>query len=86
MIPEAVYLLCAATSITCATLLLRGYRASRTRLLFWATLCFLGLALNNILLFVDLIMLPDIDLFWWRTLPALLGITILLYGLIWEFR
>lgn len=86
MIAEAVYLLCAATSITCATLLLRGYRASRTRLLFWATLCFLGLALNNILLFVDLIMLPDIDLFWWRTLPALLGIAILLYGLIWEFR
>lgn len=83
---ELVYLLCAATSIMCAVLLLRGYRASRTRLLFWASLCFLGLALNNILLFVDLILLPDIELFWWRTAPALVGMMILLFGLIWEIR
>ena len=83
---ELVYLLCAATSIMCAMLLLRGYRASRTRLLFWAGLCFLGLALNNILLFVDLIVLTDIDLFWWRTAPALVGMMILLLGLIWEIR
>jgi hypothetical protein len=83
---ELVYLLCAATSIMCAVLLLRGYRASRTRLLFWASLCFLGLALNNILLFVDLIVLPDIELFWWRTAPALVGMMILLFGLIWEIR
>jgi len=83
---ELVYVLCAATSIMCAVLLLRGYRASRTRLLFWASLCFVGLALNNILLFVDLIELPDIDLFWWRTAPALVGMMLLLFGLIWEIR
>jgi uncharacterized protein DUF5985 len=83
---ELVYLLCAATSVVCAVLLLRGYLASRTRLLFWASICFLGLAINNILLFVDLIVLTDIDLFWWRTLPALLGMLVLLFGLIWEFR
>lgn len=83
---ELVYLLCAATSIMCAALLLRGYRASRTRLLFWASLCFVGQALNNILLFVDLIVLPDIDLFWWRTAAALGGMMVLLFGLIWEVR
>jgi hypothetical protein len=83
---EAVYLLCAATSVGCAVLLFKGYRSSRTRLLFWASLCFLGLAINNVMLFIDLILLPDIDLFWWRTTPALAGMLILLYGVIWESR
>lgn len=83
---EAVYLLCAATSIVCAVLLLRGYRISKTKLLFWAGLCFLGLAINNVILFVDLIILPEIDLFAWRTVPAVAGMVILLYGLIWESR
>jgi hypothetical protein len=85
-VAEAVYLLCAATSILCGALLLRGYHTSKTRLLFWAALCFLGLAINNVMLFIDLIVLPDINLFWWRTLPALCGMSILLYGLIWESR
>lgn len=83
---EMVYLLCAATSIVCAVLLFRGYRLSRTRLLFWASLCFVGLAINNVGLFIDLIVLPEIDLFWWRTVPALGGMLILLYGLISESR
>ena len=83
---EAVYALCALTSIACAVLLLRGYRATRTRLLFWSALCFLGLALNNVLLFVDLVLLPSVDLFAWRTAPALAGMAILLYGLILDSR
>jgi hypothetical protein len=85
-VAEAVYLLCAATSIVCGVLLLRGYQISKTRLLFWASLCFLGLAINNVILFVDLIILPEIDLFAWRTVPAVAGMVILLYGLIWESR
>lgn len=83
---EIVYILCALTSTVCAVLLFRGYRDSRARLLFWASLCFVGLAINNVFLFVDLIVLPQIDLFWWRTLPAVAGMTVLLYGLIWESR
>ena len=83
---EVVYLLCAATSIGCAVLLFRGYRASRTRLLFWASCCFLGLAINNVMLFIDLVLLPDIDLFWYRTVPALVAMLLLLYGVIWESR
>ena len=83
---EAVYLLCAATSIVCGVLLLRGYHVSGTRLLFWASLCFLGLAINNVILFIDLIVLPEIDLFWWRTAPAVAGMLVLMYGLIAESR
>jgi hypothetical protein len=83
---ETVYALCASTSILCAVLLFRGYRATRTRLLFWSSLCFAGLALNNVLLFVDLILVPNIDLFFWRAAAALAGMSILLYGLIWESR
>lgn len=86
MVAELVYALCAATGLLCAVLLLRGYRASRTKLLFWASLCFAGLALNNVLLFIDLILLPQIDLFVWRSVAALAGMSVLLYGLIWESK
>ena len=81
---ELIYALCAVTSILCAILLLRGYLSSRMRMLFWASLCFTGFALNNVLLFVDLILLPHVDLFLWRTLPALAGVTLFIYGLVWE--
>jgi hypothetical protein len=83
---ELVYLLCAATSFVCAALLLRSYLRSRARLLFWSTLCFFGLAINNILLFVDLAMVPDLDLSLWRSGVALAGIMLLLVGLVWEPR
>lgn len=81
---EFVYSLCALTAIACAVLLLRGYRRSRTRLLFWSALCFAGLALNNVLLLVDLYVVPDMDLFVARTSVALLAMMVLLYGLIWD--
>jgi Family of unknown function (DUF5985) len=85
----AVYILCALTSILCAILLLRGYRATRTRLLFWASLCFVLLALNNVILYVDLVVLPassPIDLFWYRNAAALAGMMVLVFGLVWESR
>ena len=80
----AVYALCALTAIACAVLLAQSFARTRARLLFWAALCFTGLALNNILLFVDKVIAPDVDLSVWRTLPAFLGVTALVYGLIWE--
>jgi hypothetical protein len=79
-----VYALCAFTSIGCSFLLLRGYRRGRVRLLLWSGLCFVGLALNNVLLFIDVRVVPEIDLSLWRTIPAVGGVAILLYGLIWE--
>jgi hypothetical protein len=79
-----VYVLCALTSSFCAALLLRAYRLQRARLLFWSSLCFIGLALNNILLFVDLIVVPQIDLQPVRNGAALLGTAVMLFGLIWD--
>jgi hypothetical protein len=79
-----VYVLCALTSLACAVLLLRGWRRSRLRLLLWSGLCFVGLAANNVLLVVDLRMAPEADLSFVRTLPALAGVALLLYGFIWD--
>lgn len=81
-----VYALCALTSVACAVLLLRGYASSRARLLLWSGLCFAGLALNNILLLIDKRVVPTVDLSLWRSVPALVGVALLLYGLVWETR
>jgi len=84
---EAVYLLCAITSIVCAVMIFNGYRAHRTTLLFWSSLCFGGLALNNILTFLDLVIVPvAIDLSLWRSGIALGSMVVLIYGLIWESK
>jgi hypothetical protein len=83
-VAEAVYVLCALTSLACAWLLLRSYATTRVRLLLWSGLCFVGLALNNVLLFVDKVIVPDSDLATVRLLPAFVGVCVLLYGLIWE--
>lgn len=78
-----VYILCAITSGFCAILLWRGYRASHARLLLWSAWCFVGLTLNNVLLVIDMT-LPSIDLSLVRAVPALIGIALLVFGLVWE--
>lgn len=83
---EAIYLLCAATSLMAALLLLRHYRTSRTALLLWSCIAFFGLAINNTLLFIDLGLLTGTDLSLPRTLAGTAAMLILAYGLIWETR
>ncbi|HKZ74859.1 MAG TPA: DUF5985 family protein [Steroidobacteraceae bacterium] len=83
---EGVYVLCALTSIVCAGLLFRGYRLSRTRLLFWSSLCFVALAVNNVMLLVDFVVVPDGNFGPLRGGIALLGLLVLLHGLIQESR
>jgi Family of unknown function (DUF5985) len=85
-VAEVVYALCAATSLACAVLLLRGYAAGRVRLLLWTGLCFAGLFVNNVLLFLDKVVITDVDLSLARSATALGAVVILLYGLIWETR
>ena len=81
---ELIYLLCFLASVLCAVLLVRSYRASRTRLLLWSSACFGGLALNNALLFIDLVVALDVDLSVARGLVGLASLLVLLYGLIWH--
>lgn len=81
-----VYVLCLLTSATCAGLLLRGYARSGTRLLLWSGLCFCGMALNNLLLIVDLHLVRQHDLSVIRALPAVIGMCLLLFGLVWETK
>jgi hydrogenase/urease accessory protein HupE len=79
-----IYSLCALTALGCAVLLLRGYRRSRYRLLFWSGLCFVGLTANNLLLVVDKVALPAGDLSIARTVVSLGSMIVLLFGLIWD--
>jgi hypothetical protein len=80
-----VYILGTLTTLLCAVLLLRGYSRGRQRLLLWSGVCFIGMTLNNGLVFIDLILLPtDIDLYVLRLATAAAAMLVLLYGLIWE--
>ena len=88
---EAVYILCAATSLLCAWMLFRGYARTRARFLLWSCLCFVALTLNNVLLFVDKVVFPDTELALSgvsaalaRTVIAVVGLSLLLYGLVWD--
>lgn len=79
-----IYLLCFATSLLCAWLLARSYRTSRARLLLWTSLCFAFLALNNLLVVLDLLVFPGVDLAIWRQTAALMAVGVLLFGFVWE--
>jgi len=79
------YALCTLTALFCSWLLLRAYFRTRYKLLLWGGLCFVGLTINNGLLVIDKLVLgPDIDLFTWRLVVALIAMIILLYGIIWD--
>jgi hypothetical protein len=84
MMPQAAYAIGVLTSIFCAFLLIRSYVRQPSRLLLWCSLCFVGLAANNVLLFADLFVVPEIDLEPWRSTTALVALGLMLVGLIWE--
>lgn len=86
MMAAVVYILGFLTSLACALLLLRGYARGRKRLLLWSGLCFLGLAVSNLLVFFDLVIYPERNFYLARLLTAAVAMGMLLYGLIWEDR
>ena len=79
-----VYVIGVLTSLICAVLLIRGYARGRKKLLLWSGLCFSGLAVSNFLIFVDLVLVPEVDLYRYRLVTAAIAMGLLLYGLIWE--
>ena len=87
LFPTIVYLLCFVTSSACAYLLGRSYSKTRARLLLWSAICFLFLAINNLLLVVDLVLLPiDVDLRFARLITALVATCVLLFGFVWDLE
>jgi hypothetical protein len=83
----AVYVLCALTSLACAVLLLRAYQGRGVRLLLWSGLAFVGFTLGNMMLVMDRVVVgPGVDLAIWRSLPVLVGLAVLIYGLVWDAR
>lgn len=84
--PAVVYILSFLTSTACAWLLGRSYRINRTRLLLWSSICFAFLAANNLVLTLDLLVVPGIDLRLARLLLALAAVVSLIWGFVWQLE
>jgi len=80
----SVYLLCVLTSALCAILLGRSYLRTRMRLLLWSSLCFVLLSANNLVVVIDLAILPAVDLRALRHALSLGAVLLLLIGFIWD--
>ncbi len=83
-IPALIYTLCFLTSSACAFLLARSFMRTGMRLLLWSALCFLFLGLNNLAVIVDLLLVPHVDFQLIRVALSLAGVSLLLFGLVWE--
>jgi hypothetical protein len=79
-----LYVLAIFTSFACTVLLFRAYAKRGVQLLLWSAFCFVGLTVNNVLLFCDAVVFPSIDLRLPRLLSALAGLSCLLYAFIWN--
>jgi hypothetical protein len=86
LFPTLVYSLCFLTSAACAFLLARNYARTQAQLLLWSALCFGLLAVNNFVVLVDLLVLPDLDLRIPRAALALAAVGVLLFGLVWDLE
>jgi len=82
--PTSVFGLCFVTSVLCAVLLLRAYRAGRSKLLLYTAAGFGFVALNNFFLVGDLVVFPDVNLWFWRQAASVAAVGVLLYGFIHE--
>ena len=83
--PALVYMFCFITCAICAGLLVRSWFKTRTRLVLWIAISFVFLAINNFFLFADMTLTPpDMDLGPFRTISAVIGVSVLIAGLVWE--
>ena len=82
----ALYALTSLTTLLCAVLLLRAYENVRKRLLLWSGLCFVGLTISNVLVILDNVIFPQIDLYSYRLGSTAVAMALLLFGLVWESR
>lgn len=81
---SVIYGLCAFLALLCSVLLLQAYYKNKYKLLLWGGLCFVGLTISNALLVIDKLVIESIDFSTPRLISALIGMSVLLYGLIWD--
>ncbi|HEX5064914.1 MAG TPA: DUF5985 family protein [Myxococcota bacterium] len=81
---QIVYILGTLVTLLCTVMLLRAYWRVRLRLLLWSALCFAGLTLGNALVYVDLVIVPEANLYLWRLSVSALAMLVLVFGLVWE--
>jgi len=81
---EVIYILCFLSALAAAILLLRSYVKTRHRMLLWTGLGFVFLCGNNLLLIIDLMVVPGISLVLVRHAATLAGATLLVFGLTWD--
>ena len=84
--PSVVYVLSVLVGAACAVLLFKAHRRSPSGLLLSAAICFAGLALNDLGLIVDVFVLPDVSIVAIRSLPAVIGLAVLVRALVKEGR
>ena len=84
MLQPLFFFLCVLASAACMWLLLRGWRQTGSTLLLWSGLCFVGLTLNNLAVFFDLVVFVSTDLSPLRQVAALGAVLVLLWGFMWE--
>lgn len=84
ILPGLVYLLCFLTATLCAVLLVRRHIAAPSPILLWSAACFVFLALSNLLVVIDRMVLLDVSLRTPRLVLTLTAVSLLLYGFIWE--
>jgi uncharacterized membrane protein len=84
---EIVYVLCAVTSLACAVLLVRAWRATRSRLLLPSAVCFVGFFVNNVVLVIDEVFTANtVSLVLVRDGLNVASVTALVVGLVWGSR
>lgn len=83
LFPTLVYLLCFLASATCAILLGRSYWRTGLQLLFWSALCFVLLAVANLVVVFDMVVLQDVNLRPIRLWLSLAAVSVLLFGFLW---
>lgn len=84
VLPGLVYLLCFLTATLCAVLLVRGYLKTSSPILLWSAACFVFLAVSNLLVVIDRLILLEVSLRTPRLFLTLFAVALLLYGFIWE--
>jgi hypothetical protein len=80
----AIYCFCFLASACGAWFLMHAWRRTGTNLLYWSGACFGVLAFNNLLAVVQMLAMPETDVFVYRSLVMLSALAVFFYGFIWE--